>query len=315
MDVRVFLETQGGCDYRQVLALARIVEEGGLDGVFCADHYMPTGPVNGNGLGPLDVWTTLAGLSRDTERITIGSLMSVATFRPPVQLAVIAAQVDAMSGGRLMLGMGAGWFEPAHRLLGVPFSPLGERFGRLGEELEILTGIWQSPEDFEYSGRYYQIEAIPVLPRPVQPSGVPIIVGGTGRKTTPNLASRFASEYNVPLATVPQAKDLFGRLDASCTETGRDRASISTSLMLDFAIGRTQQEAQRRAERWGSTVEELSQTGIAGTADQAIEALALWHNELRPDRVYLRIADIADVEHLELFVTDVLPAVQVRGVR
>jgi F420-dependent oxidoreductase-like protein len=298
---RVFVEAQRGYRYGQILRLATAVSHAGLDGLFSSDHFQATHPGTGSP-GPLDVWVTLAGLARETERITIGALMCSATFRSPAQLAVSVAQVDEMSGGRLMLGMGAGWFEPEHRSLGLPFPPRAERFSRLTEQLEILQGLWSASESFTYQGQYYQVTNNPALPRH---SGVPIIIGGTGPVRTPLLAARFASEYNVPHRTLPQAVELFRALDKACALAGRDRSTIKTSVVLKLCIGRTSSEVRTRAERIGPS----AITGvITGTPAQAAATIRQWQSEAAPDHIYLHLIDIDDLDHLDLFATEVLPS-------
>src|SRR5437773_5035438 len=179
MELRIFTEPQQGASYEQLLGVARAAERGGFGAFFRSDHFLRMGP--GDGLpGPTDSWVTLAGLARETSRIRLGTLVSSATFRLPGMLAVQVAQVDAMSGGRVELGLGTGWFEEEHRAYGVPFPPLGERFERLEEQLAIVTGMWTTPpgERFSFSGRHYTLTDCPALPKPAQQRRPPVIVGG-----------------------------------------------------------------------------------------------------------------------------------------
>ena len=185
MKLRIFTEPQQGASYEQLLAVARCAEECGFDAFFRSDHYLRMGEGDGRP-GPTDAWITLAGLSRDTSKIRLGTLLSAATFRLPAQLAVIVAQVDAMSGGRVELGLGAGWFEDEHRAFAIPFPPsVGERFDRLEEQLEIVSGMWATAEGGRYcfDGKHYQIVDNAGLPKPVQIPRPPIIVGGKGLET------------------------------------------------------------------------------------------------------------------------------------
>src|ERR1700744_1225049 len=197
MDCRIFTDPSNGGTYQDLLESARLAEELGFAGMFLSDHYLPF--AGDGGPGPIDVWTTLAGLARETSRIRLGSLVTCVTFRRPGALAITVAQVDAMSHGRVEFGLGAGYFEPEHRAYGIPFPSVGERFDRLGEALELITGLWQTPSGQRYSftGEHYQLADSPALPKPRQLPGPPIIVGGTGMKRTPALAARFADEFNL----------------------------------------------------------------------------------------------------------------------
>ena len=177
MELRIFAEPQEGASYDQQVGMAQAAEEAGFDAYFRSDHFLTMG---GDGLpGPTDSWVTLAGIARETERIRLGTLVTSATFRQPGLLAIQVAQVDAMSGGRVELGLGAGWYDAEHAAYGFPFPPLGERFERLEEQFAILTGLWGTPigETFSFDGRHYHVKDSPALPKPVQrphpPTGFP----------------------------------------------------------------------------------------------------------------------------------------------
>ena len=213
MDLRIFTEPQQGATYGQQLAMARRAEECGYSAFFRSDHLLAMG--DGDGLpGPTDTWTTLAGLARETLTIRLGTLVTSATFRHPGMLAVQVAQVDEMSGGRVELGLGAGWFEAEHAAYGIPFpQPVGERFERLEEQLAVITGLWQTPvgERFSFEGKHFQLSDSPALPKPVQ-APVPVVIGGTGRKRTPALAARFGSELNLPFVSVEDSARMFANV-------------------------------------------------------------------------------------------------------
>ena len=204
--LRIFTEPQQGATYDDLLAVALLAEQLGFGAFFRSDHYLAMGgPLEAGGLpGPTDAWTTLAGLARETSTIRLGTLVSSATFRLPGPLAITVAQVDEMSGGRVELGLGAGWYEQEHEAYAIPFPPLGERFDRLEEQLAVITGLWATPVGgrFSYNGDHYQVTDSPALPKPVQEGGVPIIIGGGGAKRTPALAARYAAEYNTPFVSV-----------------------------------------------------------------------------------------------------------------
>ena len=200
MDLRVFTEPQQGATYADLLAVAKATERFGYDAFFRSDHYLKMGNVDGLP-GPTDAWTTLAGLARETTSIRLGTLVTSATFRRPGPLAITVAQVDAMSGGRIELGLGAGWYEDEHRAYGIPFPPLKERFDRLEEQLTVITGLWETPlgKTFDFEGSFFTVTNSPTLPKPVQQPRPPIIVGGGGPKRTPMLAAQFADEFNACL--------------------------------------------------------------------------------------------------------------------
>lgn len=197
MQLRIFTEPQQGASYEDLVAVARRAESLGFDAFFRSDHYLAMGA--GTGLpGPSDAWITLAGIARETATIRLGTLVTSATFRHPGVLAIEVANVDAMSGGRVELGLGAGWFEREHAAYGIPFPGTGERFDRLEEQLEIITGLWSATGEFSYDGGHYQLTDSPALPKPVQHhgfrGGIPVVIGGHGTKRTPALAARYATD-------------------------------------------------------------------------------------------------------------------------
>src|SRR5438046_1442358 len=231
MDLRVFTEPQQGASYDDLLRVARAAEASGFDAFFRSDHYLVMGA--GDGLpGPTDAWVTLAGLARDTSLIRLGTLLTAGTFRLPGPLAIAVAEVDAMSDGRIELGLGAGWYDAEHRAYGIPFPDLGERFGRLEEQLAIVTGLWRTPagERFTFTGRHYSLTDSPALPKPRQRPHPPVIVGGQGRRRTPRLAATYADEFNVPFPdSVARAEKAFGRVREACAGRDRDPASLRCS--------------------------------------------------------------------------------------
>ncbi|MHB1063911.1 MAG: LLM class F420-dependent oxidoreductase [Georgenia sp.] len=297
MDLRVFTEPQQGASYDDQLALARHAERLGYSAFFRSDHFLRMG--GGDPLpGPTDAWTTLAGLARETSTIRLGTLVTSATFRHPGLLAVQVAQVDAMSGGRVELGLGAGWFAAEHDAYGVPFPE--KRFGLLEEQLEIVTGLWRTPvgERFSFAGEHYTLTDSPALPKPVQ-FPVPVIVGGGGPRRTPCLAARFATEYNQSFparsAVVPQ----LGRVHAACEEVGRDPAELVYSVALVTCVGADEAEFARRAAAIGREPAELREHGLAGTPAELVDGLAVLA-EQGITRVYLQCLDMGDLEHLDL---------------
>ncbi|MBB0246677.1 LLM class F420-dependent oxidoreductase [Streptomyces alkaliphilus] len=296
MELRIFTEPQQGASYEQLLAVARATEDLDFGAFFRSDHYLAMG---GDGLpGPTDAWITLAGLARETSRIRLGTLMTAATFRLPGVLAIQVAQVDAMSGGRVELGLGAGWFEAEHTAYGIPFPK--EKFPRLEEQLEIVTGLWATPvgETFSYSGTHYTLTDSPALPKPAQPKP-PVLIGGLGATRTPRLAARFADEFNLPFASLETSAEQFGRVREAAEKAGRSPDDLIYSNALVACVGRDEAEIARRAEAIGREPAELRANGLAGTPDEVVEKIGRYA-ELGASRVYLQILDLSDLDHLEL---------------
>jgi len=309
MELRIFTEPQQGATYDQLLSVARTAEECGFGAFFRSDHYLSMG--DGDGMpGPSDAWTTLAGLARDTEHIRLGTLLTAATFRLPGPLAISVATIDSMSGGRVELGLGAGWFEEEHTAYGVPFPSVAERFDRLEEQLAIITGLWETPigETFSFAGNHYQLADSPALPKPVQRPRPPVIVGGQGTRRTPQLAARFADEFNVPFDSLEVCARQYDLVDRACEAAGRDPGSILRSAALVVCCGTDESELARRARNIGREVDELRANGAAGSPAEVTEKLLAYGN-LGAKRVYLQVLDLDDLDHLRLISSDVLGAV------
>ena len=307
MDLRIFTEPQQGATYDDLLRVARATEECGFDAFFRSDHFLAMG-VPGEP-GPTDSYVTLAGLARETSRIRLGTLVTSATFRLPGPLAVAVAQVDQMSGGRVEIGLGTGWFQPEHDAYGVPFPALGERFDRLAEQLEILTGLWSTPpgERYSFTGTHYTLVDSPALPKPVQQPHPPVIVGGKGKRRTPELAARFAAEFNVPFAPVDEVEAQFRRVDDACAAVGRDPADLIRSVAQTTFVGRDDAEVARRAEAIGQKPDELGSFNLGGTVAQVVDQLGTWRERTGITRFYLQILDLADLDHVELIAAEVKP--------
>ncbi len=304
MDLRIFTEPQQGATYDDLLAVARTAEDAGYDAFFRSDHYLTMG---GDGLpGPTDAWITLAGLARETSRIRLGTLVTAGTFRLPGVLAISVAQVDQMSRGRVELGLGTGWFAQEHTAYGIPFPPLGERFDRFEEQLQVLTGLWDAPGSFSFDGEHYQLVDSPALPKPVQDGGIPILVGGAGKKRTPRLAARYAAEFNVPFMSADENARLFAGVRGACDEAGRDPSSLVYSSALVLCVGKDEAELARRAAAIGRDVDELRANGVAGTPAEAVDTLGRYA-EAGAQRVYLQVLDLSDLDHLDLVAGEVAP--------
>jgi F420-dependent oxidoreductase-like protein len=308
MDLRIFTEPQQGATYDDLLGVARRAEALGFDAFFRSDHYLAM-DVDGRP-GPTDAWVTLGGLARDTSTIRLGTLMTSATFRLPGPLAISVAQVDQMSGGRVELGIGAGWYEAEHTAYGIPFPGTGERFDRFEETLAVVTGLWETPEGstFDFDGKHYQLNGSPALPKPVQSPRPPVIIGGSGRKRTPALTARYADEFNVPFDSVERSRELFGRVRAACDEAGRDPDGLVYSNALVLCVGTDEAELARRAEFIGRDVADLRENGLAGTPSEVVDRLGRYA-EAGSSRAYLQVLDLGDLDHLELVAAEVLPHV------
>jgi len=305
-DLRIFTEPQQGARYEDLLAVAHRAEQLGFGAFFRSDHYLAMGSAldDGGQPGPTDAWITLAGLARDTSTIRLGTLVTSATFRLPGPLAISVAQVDEMSGGRVELGLGAGWYEQEHQAYAIPFPPLGERFDRLEEQLTVITGLWATPvgERFSFDGAHYPVVDSPALPKPVQDRGVPIVIGGGGKKRTPALAARFAAEFNAPFRSVEDFVSLRTGVRDACTAAGRGPDDLVYSAAVVACVGADEDEYRRRAAAIGREPDELRANGVAGTVDEARATLARWH-DAGAERIYLQVLDLSDLDHLETLAT------------
>lgn len=310
MQLRIFTEPQEGASYDDLLAVASASERLGFDAFFRSDHYLRMHPGHVPP-GPSDAWITLAGLARDTSTIRLGTMVTSATFRLPGPLAITVANVDAMSGGRVELGLGAGWFDREHAAYGIPFPATGERFDRLEEQLAVITGLWETPEGetFSHRGDHYELIDSPALPKPVQRPHPPIIVGGHGARRTPALAARFAQEFNVPFADLDATRTQFDRVHRACEAIGRDPATVTFSACQVVAVGADEAEFERRAAAIDRQPDEVRANGAAGTPAQVVERLRSFA-EIGATRIYLQVLDLSDLEHLELVAAEVAPPLE-----
>jgi len=309
MKLRIMTEPQQGADYARLRTVAQATEDLGFDAFFRSDHYLRMG--DGSGLpGPTDSWATLAGLAVETSRIRLGTMVTAATFRLPGPLAITVAQVDQMSGGRVELGIGTGWFAEEHTAYGIPFPPVGERFDRLEEQLAIITGLWATEvgETFSFAGRHYQLTDSPALPKPAQRPRPPVLIGGTGPRRTPRLAARFADEYNAPFHSVRDSAAAFARTREACEAIGRYPDSMIYSVAQTVCCGKDEAEFRRRAAAIGREPEELRENALGGTPGEVAAKIAEFA-EIGAEHVYLQVLDLEDLDHLELLASDVSPQV------
>ncbi len=314
MELRIFTEPQQGATYDDLLRVALEAERLGFGAFFRSDHYLGMGTP---GLpGPTDAWTTLAGLARETSTIRLGTMMTSATFRYPGPLAIQVANVDQMSGGRVELGIGAGWFVQEHEKYAIPFPGTAERFDRFEEQLAVVTGLWSAPaaEDggFSYDGTHYQVSESPGLPKPVQrdghAGGPPVLIGGVGKRRTPALAARYADEFNLPFVPFDTGVEQIARGHAACEEIGRDPGSLTTSSALVLCVAETEDELARRAAAIGREVDELRENGLAGLVPEVVDKIGRYA-ETGQSRLYLQTLDLGDLDHLRLVAEQVVPQI------
>jgi alkanesulfonate monooxygenase len=301
----VFTEPQQGATYDDLLRVAQEAERLGFGAFFRSDHYLAMGR---EGLpGPSDAWVTLAGLARETSTIRLGTLMTSATFRHPGPLAISVAGVDQMSGGRVELGLGAGWFEAEHSAYGIPFPPTSERFDVLEEQLAVITGLWASTGDFSFAGDHYTVTDSPGLPKPAQ-SKPPVLIGGSGKKRTPALAARYADEFNLPFVPLEDGLPQNDRVRKACEDIDRDPATMRFSSALVLCVGADEAEAQRRADTIGQDLAGLRANHLGGTVQEVVDKIGRYA-ESGQTRLYLQVLDLQDLDHLRLVAAEVMPQI------
>jgi F420-dependent oxidoreductase-like protein len=308
MELRIFIEPQQGATYDDQLTVARLAEGLGFGACFRSDHYRAMG-VDGRP-GPTDSWVTLAGLARETSTIRLGTMMTSATFRYPGPLAIAVAQVDRMSGGRVELGIGAGWYDAEHAAYAIPFPSTPERFDMLEDQLAILTGLWATPdgETFSYAGTRHSVTDSPGLPKPLQQPRPPVIIGGKGAKRTPALAATYADEFNLPFVGLDETATQLARVRAACEEIGRDPSTLVYSNAHTICCGRDEAELERRAAVIGRPLDDLRANALAGTPSELVDTIGRYAG-LGSQRVYLQVLDLHDLEHLDLLAAEVMSQV------
>jgi F420-dependent oxidoreductase-like protein len=277
MRYALMIEPQQGCSYADQLAIARRAEAAGFEALLRSDHY-DSFPGEG-GRPTTDAWTVVAGLARETERIRLGVLVSPVTFRHPGTLAKIVATVDEMSGGRVLVGLGAGWNEEEHAHHGLPFPPIEVRAEMLEEQLAILRGLWQEPDGWSFTGRHYSVPGSLFRPRPIQQPAPPVIVGGEGSPRSMRIAVRYADEFNVTSSTPERVAERFAKLDETARAAGRDPSTLVHSAMVGVLVGRDAAEVDRRsgavlelfglADAGAAWLEARRPKWIVGTPDEA----------------------------------------------
>jgi F420-dependent oxidoreductase-like protein len=314
MRVCLMIEGQEDVTWDDWVALAAACEEHGLEGLFRSDHYTSFG--HEREWGALDAWATLAALGPLTERIRLGTMVSPVTFRHPSNLAKTVVTADHASGGRVELGLGAGWFEREHRSYGFPFPPTAERFSMLSEQVEMVHRLWdRGEEEVTFEGRHYRLEACRALPRPVQDPHPPLLLGGAAGPRAAALAARWADEYNVNFVTPEEAAAARERLDRACRRQGREPASLPLSLMTSTLVAAGEaglrERARRLAARGGGDEESfLAARGpnvLTGTVEQVLERLAAYARA-GVRRVLMQHLLHDDLETVALIGREIVPA-------
>jgi F420-dependent oxidoreductase-like protein len=302
--IGLMIEGQNGLNWDHWMHVLRSAEELPFAFVFRSDHFTNTGPPD---LDSLELWTSLTYAAGHTERIEFGPLVAPVTFRHPSMTARIAAAVDDLSGGRLVLGIGAGWNEREHRTFGVPFPPTATRVEMLEEYLEVVERLLRSDEPVSYTGRYYSLEEAVLLPRPLRPGGPPILVGGNGPKRTLPLAARYADEWNAVFVGPRRLRELEDRLDSLLDEAGRPRQAVSRSAMVGTIFTPDEAALQAHLARANRTVQETIDAGwVIGTPEMWVEQLQALI-EAGAQRIMLQWLDLDRLGDLEVIARDVLP--------
>ena len=315
MDVCLMIEGQEGVTWDQWVDLARACERHGFEGLFRSDHYLAFDHPSER--GALDPWATISALAAVTERIRLGTMVSPVTFRHPANLAKMVVTADHISGGRVELGMGAGWFEEEHRAFGFKFPEVRERMDMLAEQVEIVHGLWGGAgEVFSFAGTHYQLDACPALPRPHQDPHPPLIMGGRAGPRSAALAARWADEYDVVYVDPFEAKERVDRVSAACEAIDRDPGTVRRSLLTKTIVGADEAEVRRRAaelmawqEEDGDAdvfLEDLRGTHVVGTPDQVLERLAEFA-AAGIQRVLVHQLVHTDLDQVELIGREIVP--------
>ena len=300
-EVAIMIEGQEGLDWARWRRLARTVEDSGYAGLFRSDHFTnPTGPV----LDALELWSSLTWLAENTSRIEFGPLVSPVSFRHPVITAWTASTVDNLAGGRLRLGLGAGWQEREHEAHGFDLLETGLRFARFEEGLEVVTRLLQSDEPVSFDGEFYRLRDALLKPRSPRPGGPPIVIGGNGPRRTLPLAASYADEWNAVFATPERFAELSARLDELLQEAGRPPEQVRRTLMTRAVFGRTDADVERKLA--GKSADDLRDRGIlVGTAPEVIEQLGRL-DEAGVERVMLQWLEPDDIDGLEAMAESIL---------
>jgi F420-dependent oxidoreductase-like protein len=301
----LMIEGQEDVTWADWVALAETCERLGIEALFRSDHYLSV--MDDRGRGSLDAWGTVNALAAITSTLRLGTLVSPATFRHPSVLAKLATTADHVSGGRIELGLGAGWSEDEHRAYGFPFPSMRDRMDLLGEQLEIVHRSWE-PGPFSFAGKHFTVEDLDALPKPVQDPHPNLITGGSAGPRGSALAARWCDEYNVVYVTPEDAARKRQAIHAACHDAGRDPSTIGFSMMNAIFLGRDRDEVRRRADAVGDPGE-MGAAWIKGTPDEVVARLREYE-QAGIERVFVQHLAHKDLDMVELFATEVMPALQ-----
>src|SRR5215212_2081166 len=302
IEVAIMIEGQEGVGWDRWRRIARAVEDSGYAGLFRSDHFPKKR--TGSHQDALELWSSLTWLADNTGRIEFGPLVSPVSFRHPVITAWQASAVDNLAGGRLRLGLGAGWQEWEHVTFGFELLHTERRFARFEEGLEVVTRLLRSEEPVSFEGEFYRLRDALLMPRSPRPGGPPIVVGGNGLRRTLPLVARYADEWNGVFMTPEEFADLDGRLDELLDEAGRDPERVRRTLMTRVVFGRTEADVDRKLD--GLARDQLPGAILAGTPDEIVERLGNL-SEAGVQRVMLQWLEVDDIDSLEAMAHSVLP--------
>lgn len=299
IDVAIMIEGQNGLDWERWRGITQVVEGSGYVGLFRSDHYTNARPPDKDSL---ELWVSLTWLAGNTQRIDFGPLVSPVSFRHPTMTARMAAAVDDLSGGRMILGLGAGWQEREHNNFGWDLLDVDGRFNRFKEGLEVITRLLESDSPVDFEGDYFNLNEAILLPRPNRPGGPPVLIGGNGPLRTLPLVAKYASEWNAIFAAPQELKTLNAKLDELLEERGRRPEDVRRSMMTGCVFGRDRAEVERKVKARGAgdqSISDLRQRGLlVGTAAEMIDQLSILE-EAGLQRVMLQWLDLDDLGGLE----------------
>ncbi len=298
------LEGQNGLNWPRWQRIAKAAEELGFVGLYRSDHFTNPSPPD---IDSLEMWTSFTWLASHTSRIEFGPLVAPISFRHPVWLARTALAVDDLSGGRLHLGLGAGWQQREHESFGFDLLPVPQRLARFREGVEVVSRLLRSDDPVTYEGEYYRLHDALLLPRPQRKGGPPLVIGG-GRATLP-LVARYADEWNVPFTPPEKFAALSARLDELLARQGRPAAAVRRSVMTGVVFGRDEQAVQQQLAARGKSFAEVRAGGtLVGTAAQIVEQLGRLA-DAGVQRVMIQWLDLDDLDGLAALAQGVIPAI------
>ncbi len=306
IEVAIMIEGQDGLTWDIWKQIAKLVEDLGFVGLYRSDHFTNTEPPH---KASLELWVSLTWLASHTERIEFGPLVTPASFRHPVFTARFGKDVDDLSGGRLTLGIGAGWMEHEHEVFGFDLLPIKDRFDRFEESVEVITQLLRSEEPVDFDGKYYALEGAELLPRPKRPGGPPVLIGGNGRNRTLPLTAQFADEWNGVYIEPEEYASLNSQLDDLIDEHGRKTGDVRRSIMTGLVYGEERSDLERRAGLYDADPEELRESSlVVGGPREVVDRLGEFA-EAGAQRIMLQWLDTEDLSGIEHFASSVLPQV------